>query len=285
MSPDLREWLHLLLRWTHVVAGAFWIGQTAFFTWLDAQSRRAIDSATARAGAASAEADSKDVWMVHSGGFYRVERIARPERIPGTLHWFKWEAAASWVSGILLLNLVYYHGGAMVAADSPVSALAAGAIGAGAIVLGWIVYDLIWLSPLERREPLGAAVSLLLLAATAWGLTQAMRGRAAYIHVGSLFGTIMAANVWMRILPAQRKMVAALDRGEQLDRRLTHLGERAKQRSRHNTFLTLPLAFLMISNHFPTASYGHRLNWLILWVFLVGGFAARVVMNWWDHRD
>ena len=275
MSGELREWLHLALRWTHVVAGAFWIGQTAFFTWLDAQSRRAIDQARATA-------DGKDVWMVHSGGFYRVERVLQPERVPGKLHWFKWEAAASWVSGILLLNLVYYHGGAMVGADSPVSALAAGAIGAGAIILGWIVYDGLWLSPLERHEPLGAAISLALLAVLAWGLCEAMSGRAAYIHIGSLFGTIMAANVWMRILPAQRSMVRAIERGEPIDLKL---GERAKQRSRHNTFLTLPLAFLMISNHFPTTSYGHRLNWAILWVYLFGGFAARVAMNWWDHRD
>ncbi|HEX2464164.1 MAG TPA: urate hydroxylase PuuD [Thermoanaerobaculia bacterium] len=307
MIGDLREWLHLVLRWTHVVAGAFWIGQTAFFTWLDAQSRRAIDEAQAAGpspvgvggagpspvgvgGAgpspvgAGGAATGKDVWMVHSGGFYRVERVPRPATLPAKLHWFKWEAAASWISGILLLNLVYYHGGAMVASDSPVSALAAGAIGAGAIVLGWIVYDGLWLSPLERREPLGAAISLALLTAVAWGLCTAMSGRAAYIHIGSLFGTIMAANVWMRILPAQRKMVSAIERGEPLDTSLAQLAERAKQRSRHNTFLTLPLAFLMISNHFPTTSYGHRLNWLILWIYLLGGFAARTVMNRWDHR-
>jgi uncharacterized membrane protein len=274
MSGELREWLHLALRWTHVVAGAFWIGQTAFFTWLDAQSRRAIDDARAAQ-------DGKDVWMVHSGGFYRVERVPQPRTVPGKLHWFKWEAAASWVSGILLLNLVYYHGGAMVAADSRVSALAAGAIGAGAIVLGWIVYDGLWLSPLERREPIGAAISLALLAVVAWGLCETMAGRAAYIHIGSLFGTIMAANVWSRILPAQRSMVRAIESGEPIDLKLA---ERAKQRSRHNTFLTLPLAFLMISNHFPTASYGHRLNWAILWVYLIGGFAARMVMNAWDRR-
>ena len=277
MSGELREWLHLALRWTHVVAGAFWIGQTAFFTWLDAQSRRAID----RARAAEDGRGRTSGWCTAAAST-GSSGCSNPSSVPGKLHWFKWEAAASWVSGILLLNLVYYHGGAMVAADSPVSALAAGAIGAGAIVLGWIVYDALWLSPLERREPIGAAISLVLLAVVAWGLCEAMSGRAAYIHIGSLFGTIMAANVWMRILPAQRSMVRAIERGEAID---LELGERAKQRSRHNTFLTLPLAFLMISNHFPTTSYGHRLNWLILWVYLVGGFAARVVMNWWDQRD
>jgi uncharacterized membrane protein len=272
MSGELREWLHLVLRWTHVIAGAFWIGQTAFFSWLDAQS------APQEAGEGG---PGEDVWMVHSGGFYRVERLLGPGRIPSKLHWFRWEAAASWLSGILLLNLVYYHGGAMVAASSGISALAAGAIGAATILLGWIVYDALWLSPLERREPLGVAISLVLLAAVAWGLTLNMSGRAAYIHVGSLFGTIMAANVWSRILPAQRRMVKAIERGEPID---TRLAIRAKQRSRHNSFLTLPLVFLMVSNHFPTTSYGHRLNWLILWVFLLGGFAARAAMSAWDRR-
>ena len=142
MSGRWLEWLHLVLRWTHVVAGAFWIGQTAFFTWLDVQSSRA----------------GSEVWMVHSGGFYRVERVFKPGTVPGRLHWFRWEAAASWVSGILLLNLVYYHGGAMVAAGSGVSALAAGAIGAATLVVGWIVYDALWLSPLQHRERLGAAI-------------------------------------------------------------------------------------------------------------------------------
>jgi uncharacterized membrane protein len=275
MGGELREWLHLVLRWTHVVAGALWIGQTAFFSWLDAQSSRADE------GDPAAAAGGQEVWMVHSGGFYRVERLFKPGLIPGKLHWFRWEAAASWVSGILLLNLVYYHGGAMVAAGSGTSPFVAGAIGAGTVILGWIVYDVLWLTPLQRHEPLGAGISLALLAVVAWGLTQAMNGRAAYVHVGSLFGTIMAANVWSRILPAQRRMVRAIERGEPID---TTLATRAKQRSRHNSFLTIPLVFLMISNHFPTTSYGHRLNWLILWVFLLGGFAARAAMSAWDRR-
>jgi uncharacterized membrane protein len=275
VSGELREWLHLVLRWAHVIAGALWIGQTAFFSWLDAQSSRASGGDAASAGA------GQDVWMVHSGGFYRVERLFKPGFIPSKLHWFRWEAAASWVSGILLLNLVYYHGGAMVAAGSRESPLVAGAIGAGAVILGWIVYDVLWLSPLRRHEPLGAAISLAILAVVAWGLTQAMNGRAAYIHVGSLFGTIMAANVWARILPAQRRMVRAIESGEPID---TTLAIRAKQRSRHNSVLTIPLVFLMISNHFPTTSDGHRLNWLVLWVFLLGGFAARTAMNAWDRR-
>jgi uncharacterized membrane protein len=181
----------------------------------------------------------------------------------------------------VLLNLVYYHGGAMVSRDAALGPIAASAIGVAVLVVGWLVYDGLWLTPLARSESHGAVISLLLLAAVAWGLAQVMSGRAAYIHVGSLFGTIMAANVWMRILPAQRRMVDALGRGEPPDEALA---ARAKQRSRHNSFLTLPLVFLMISSHFPTVSYGQRLNWLVLWIFLLGGFAARALINASDHR-
>jgi uncharacterized membrane protein len=272
----MTEWLHLVLRWAHVVAGAFWIGQTALFTWLDAQASRAA------ARGRDDRSGDRDVWMVHSGGFYRVERVAAPERMPRKLHWFKWEAAATWVTGFLVLNLVYYHGGAMVDAGSSVGAIAAGVIGIATLIVGWIVYDVLWLSPLQRHETAGAVVSLALLAVVAWGLDQAMSGRAAYIHVGALFGTIMAANVWMRILPAQRRMVTAIERGEAPDLRL---GERAKQRSRHNTFLAVPVAFLMISSHFPTTSYGHRWRWPLLAVFVLGGFAARAAINAWERRE
>ena len=288
MGGDVREWVHLLLRWIHVIAGAFWIGQTAFFSWLDAQSSEQSARARAAAGSGGASgggdpgsAGARDVWMVHSGGFYRVERVA-PRLVPGTLHWFRWEAAATWVTGFLLLNVIYYHGGVMVDGQSRFGPIMASVIGIAALVLGWIAYDLLWMTPLARNERLAAALSLLALALVAWGLTGAMTGRAAYIHVGSLFGTIMAANVWMRILPAQRRMVRAIERGEPYDETLAG---RAKQRSKHNSFLAIPLAFLMVSSHFPTASYGHRLNWIVLWVFLLGGFAARAAMNAWDRRS
>ena len=285
MSGDLREWLHLLLRWFHVVAGAFWIGQTAFFSWLDAQSARAPASARAVGendpGGEAGQGGSRDVWMVHSGGFYRVERVLGPERAPGKLHWFRWEAAASWVSGFLLLNLVYYHGGAMVESGARIGAVAASAVGVATLLLGWLLYDALWRSPVARRESTATVISLALLALVAWGLTQVMSGRAAYIHVGSLFGTVMAANVWMRILPAQRRMVSALENGTTVD---PGLASRAKQRSRHNSFLAIPLAFLMISSHFPTASYGHRWNWIVLGIVVLGGFAARGLLNVADRR-
>jgi uncharacterized membrane protein len=281
MGGDLGEWIHLLLRWLHVVAGAFWIGQTSLFSWLDARSGPRAAAQRAVGDAAAAGRAEADAWMIHSGGFYRVERISAPTGVPAGLKWFKWEAAASWVSGFLLLNLVYYHGGIMVEPGSRPGTIAASAIGVVTLVLGWALYDGLWRTALERRERAGAAISLVLLAVAAWGLTEVMTGRAAYIHVGALFGTIMAANVWSRILPAQRRMVRAIERGEPYD---PALAARAKQRSKHNSYLTIPLVFLMVSAHFPTTSYGHRLNWALLWVFLLGGFAARAALNAADRR-
>jgi uncharacterized membrane protein len=272
IDPKLHEWLNLFLRWFHVVAGVLWLGQTAFFSWLDA--RMTVEEA---------DADGKNrVWMVHSGGFYVVEKQKAPELMPRTLHWFKWEATASWFSGIFLLMLVYYMGGSLLDYDSEMSLSLAISLGVGTLIVGWVVYDLLWISPLAKYERPLTFFSFLLAVAVAWGLAQVFSGRAAYIHVGALFGTVMAANVWVRILPAQRRMLASLKSGEPPD--LT-LGERAKQRSGHNTFLALPLIFIMISSHFPTVSYGHRLGWVMLVGFTVFGFAVRWVMSWWNNRQ
>jgi OHCU decarboxylase len=158
---------------------------------------------------------------------------------------------------------------------------AATALGLGVLVAGWLAYDLIWLSPLGRREALATAVCLALLLAAAYGLTRVLSGRAAYLHVGALLGTIMTANVWQRILPGQRRMIAAVRAGEKPD---LALAARAKQRSKHNTFMALPVVFLMVSPHFPTTSYGHRWNWLLLLGFVLVGFAARWALNRWEGR-
>lgn len=262
----MSEWLNLFVRWFHVVAGVFWIGQTAFFSWLDIRMKLEKDEETGEAR----------VWMVHSGGFYKVDKLAAPEEMPRLLHWFKWEAAFTWLSGIFLLVLVYHMGGLLVEYDAEVSVRSASALGFGVLILGWVVYDLLWTSPLARREGLATAISLLLLVASAWLLSRYLSGRAAYIHVGALMGTLMTANVWMRILPGQRKMVAAVTEGREPDLRL---GEIAKYRSRHNTFMAFPVIFIMISNHFPTTSYGHRLNWLFLAGYIVVGFVARALLN------
>lgn len=270
MTSPWDEWVHLFVRWLHVVAAVFWIGQTAFFTWLDRRFH-----VEARPG------ERDEVWMVHSGGFYVVEKKVGPELLPRPLHWFKWEASLTWLSGMMLLVLVYYLGGALVVPGSGTSVGEGTALGLATLALGWVLYDLLWLSPLGRNELLGGALCLALVAALAFGLTRVLSGRAAYLHVGSLLGTVMAANVWMRILPGQRRLIAAVRAGGEPD--LT-LAARAKQRSKHNTFMALPVVFIMISSHFPTTSYGHRWNWILLVGFLLVGFAARRALNWWEGR-
>ena len=272
MDPKLAEWLNLALRWAHVVLGVLWIGQTAFFSWLD--SRLRIE--------APEDGGPERIWMVHSGGFYVVEKQRSPEILPRTLHWFRWEAALTWLSGISLLILVYYLGGLVLDYDSEMSLQTAALIGLGVLVIGWLVYDLLWISPLARHEGLASLISLALLIATAWGLAQIFSGRGAYLHVGALLGTLMAANVWVRILPAQKAMLKAVQEGGEADLRL---GVRAKHRSTHNTYMALPVIFIMISSHFPTTSYGHRLNWLMLAVFLGVGFVVRWMMTRWNERS
>lgn len=262
MTFDLIEWLNIALRWSHVFAAILWVGSTYYFTWLDGQLTAAED---------------KKVWMVHSGGFYVVEKQGKPEILPKKLHWFRWEAAFTWLSGFLLLVLVYYMGTGMMV-DDTVSKLSHGAgigIGLGLIVGGWVVYDVLCLSPLGKQPIVLAGVFYALIVGIAYGMAQLLSGRAAYIHIGAMFGTIMAANVWMRILPGQRRMVAAMQEGKPPD---LSLGERAKLRSKHNTFIVVPVVFIMLSSHFPSSTYGSKYNWIVLSVLvLVGWVAAKFV--------
>lgn len=265
MNPLLLEWLSLIVRWFHVFASILWVGATYYFTWLDGQLRAAEKNAARDGG-------SSQVWMVHSGGFYTVEKQKHLGVSPGQVHWFRWEAALTWVSGMVLMFIVYYFGGALIDKDVANISEAAGiTIGLGVLVVGWIIYDLSALSFLGKSEITFAAFSLAMIAAVSYGLVHVMSGRAAYIHVGALFGTIMAANVWMRILPAQHKMIAAAAEGSQFD---MALAARAKLRSKHNTFLAVPVVFIMISNHFPVSTYGNRYNWEILVALVLAGWGA-----------
>ncbi len=260
MSYTFQEWLNLALRWTHVFAGIMWVGATYYFTWLD---RRFHTS------------DPDEVWMVHSGGFYRVTKTKTPSA-SHTLHWFKWEAAMTWMSGLPLLILVYYAGGLLVDGEpgKPSFAIAA-TIGMAVIFVGYKIYDVLWLSPLAKNGPLAIVISFALLMGLAWWLPHVMSSRAAFMHVGALLGTIMAANVWERILPAQKKMVAAAREGREPD---PILAERAKFRSKHNTYIVIPVVLIMISNHYPIATYGHQYNWMILGALtLVGWGVAHVI--------
>jgi uncharacterized membrane protein len=205
IDPTLSEWLNLITRWIHVFAGIMWVGTTYYFTWLDARLTEE-EKAVANTGSAA------QIWMVHSGGFYVVEKRKIPDELSRKLHWFRWEAGTTWLSGMALLIIVFYlGGGALVDPDvSSISVNAAIALGVGVLVVGWIVYDLLMLSPLRKNEKLFAVLAYLIIVAVAYGLTCVLSGRAAYIHVGAMFGTIMAANVWMRLLPAQKKMIAAI---------------------------------------------------------------------------
>jgi uncharacterized membrane protein len=268
MTTWLGDWANLLLRWTHFIAGIAWIGSSFYFIWLD----RAITApATPRKGVEG------DLWMVHSGGFYQVEkRKPGPGEVPPVLHWFKWEAMLTWITGISLLVLVYYLSGAYLLDPnvSHISRTTAIALGIGLLVVGWLFYDWLWSSPLAHQRGVATTVSLILLAAVTYGLCRLLSGRAAFMHVGALLGTLMVANVWGRILPAQSEMLAATRAGRPAD---FTLGERAKQRSVHNSYMTFPLLFIMLSNHYP-ATYSSPLNWLVLLFLFIAGAAVRHAM-------
>ncbi len=265
MSSAIREWLNLGVRWIHVFAGIMWVGQTYYFTWLDGQFGKLEKEARSNGTASK-------VWMVHSGGFYSVEKQKSLGVAPEQVRWFRWEALTTWLAGVILLVLVYYLGDGLIDPDvADISKQAGIAIGVGAMVAGWIIYDLAVRSPLGKSEIAFAGFGLVMTAVAGWGLTHVFSGRAAYIHVGAIFGTIMTLNVWMRILPAQRKMIAAAAAGETFD---ASLGAQAKLRSKHNTFMGVPVVFLMLSNHFPVATYGNRYGWEIMLALVVAGWIA-----------
>ena len=261
MPYTMQEWLNLVFRWTHVFSGIMWVGATYYFTWLDRRFHTT---------------DPDQVWMVHSGGFYVVNKTKKPSDAH-TLHWFRWEAAMTWLSGFPLLVLVYYVGGALVDGDpSKPSFAVAASIGIGVLILGWIVYDLLWISPIAKNELVAIVISFLLIVALAWWLPQVMSARAAFIHVGAVLGTLMTANVWMRIIPAQKKMVAAVREGGEPDARLA---DRAKFRSKHNTYMVIPVVMMMISNHYPVATYGNQSNWIILGALTLAGWGVAHVIR------
>src|SRR3954471_15123952 len=264
----MNEWANLLFRWAHVFSAIMWVGSTYYFTWLDGQMRRA----EARAAGADAA-----VWMGHSGGFYTVVKQKSLAGAPSEVHWFRYEALSTFVTGFVLLNLVYYHGGLMVDPIDPrLTAIQASLVGLATLIFGWVVYDALVRTPLVRNEPVFAALAFFLIIVTTTVLASLISSRAAYIHVGALFGTIMVSNVWMRILPPQRRMIAAAAKGEPFD---PSGAAGAKRRSKHNTFLVVPATFVMISNHFPTATYGNHYAVPILGVLIAAGWGAAALLR------
>jgi uncharacterized membrane protein len=274
MEAHLIEMLGMLVRWLHVIAGIAWIGSSFYFVWLD----NSLDppepgSEEAKKGVAG------ELWAIHGGGFYNPQKYAvAPAKLPEKLHWFKWEAYTTWLSGTALLVLVYWMRAQTMMVDPsirPLTSLQAVGIGLASMVGSWIVYDLLCRSPLGRHNAAMGVVIFGLLTLLAWELSHTLGGRAAYIHVGTSIGTIMAANVFFLIIPGQKRMVAAMRAGQKpnpVD------GQRGKQRSVHNNYFTLPVVFIMISNHY-SATYGHPYAWAILALIGAAGVLIRHFFN------
>jgi uncharacterized membrane protein len=267
----LNELLDLVFRWAHLIAGIMWIGNSMLFNWLD----RNLEPPPRDEGHRLSQGT---IHMVHSGAFYEVEKkLLAPGELPERLHWFKWQNGITWLTGISLLVVVYYANGAAFLVDPSVRAMApavAISISAGALLVAWIAYDALWYA-LGDQPRVATALSLAGLAAAAVAFTQVFSGRGAYIETGVLIGTIMTGNVWLVILPSQKELIAATRAGRDQDKALSL---KAKQRSIHNNYLTFPLLFIMLSNHFPS-TYGHWLNWAILFALMIGGAEVRHFMN------
>jgi uncharacterized membrane protein len=264
------ENLSLILRWLHVVAGIAWIGSSFYFIHLDLSLR-------ARPGLP--DGTKGDAWQVHGGGFYHmVKYVVAPSRMPEELTWFKWEAYTTWLSGFALLVLVYYIGADLYLIDRSVldlSATQAAGVAFASLLVAWLAYEGLCRSPLGRHETTLAAIGYVFLVALTYSFTHVFSGRGAFTQIGALIGTIMVANVFVVIIPNQRKIVAALIAGRTPD---AALGEQAKQRSVHNNYLTLPVVLLMISNHYPLV-YATRFNWLIVAIVLAVGPVIRHFYN------
>ncbi|OYD82240.1 urate hydroxylase PuuD [Azospirillum brasilense] len=270
MEPIVWEWVNFLVRWLHVITAIAWIGSSFYFIHLDLSLRRRDCLPNGVAG---------EAWQVHGGGFYNMMKYTvAPAELPEKLTWFKWESYATWLSGFALLSVLYYHGAELYMIDPAVLDIpwwGAVLLSLGALGLGWHVYDRLCKSPLGKDDVKLAAAGFVFLVLVAWGLSHLFSGRAAMLHVGALIGTMMSANVFRIIIPNQTKAVAAMKAGQVPD---PALGKQAKQRSLHNNYLTLPVVFLMISNHYPLA-FGTRYSWVIVAVVLVVGAVIRHFFN------
>jgi uncharacterized membrane protein len=263
LEAYLLEWLNLALRWAHVIVGIAWIGASLYFIWLDNHLEPSKDPRNAG-----------ELWAIHGGGFYRAEKFKlAPAQMPATLHWFKWEAYWTWLTGFVLLVLVYYLNADLYLIDPQVMKLSPGAaigIGLGSMMLGLAIYEGLCRAPLGER---GLALALLIvLGSAAWALAQIFSGRGAFIHFGAILGTIMAANVAHVIIPGQRELVRAKQEGRVADEKFSIRG---KQRSVHNTYFTLPVIFTMISGH-HAMTFGGAWNWLVLIAMALAGALIRL---------
>ncbi|WP_293902994.1 urate hydroxylase PuuD [Phenylobacterium sp.] len=271
MIADWGVWANLVIRWLHLVAGIAWIGSSFYFMWLDSHLKA---PAQPRGVGVAGE-----LWSVHSGGFYhQMKFMVAPSDMPDELHWFKWEAYTTWISGFLLLALIFYVGADLNLVDRnklPLDAWQAILIGLGSLAGGWLIYDALCRSPAGQNMKVFSVVWFLLLTAAAYGLTRIFSDLGAFMHVGAIVGTVMVANVFLIIIPNQRKVVAQVLAGEAPN---PALGQQAKQRSVHNNYMTLPVLFIMISNHYPMI-FAAPLNWLWLAGLGIAGWSIRHFFN------
>ncbi|MBL9017059.1 MAG: urate hydroxylase PuuD [Myxococcales bacterium] len=267
---NLHELLDVVLRWAHLIAGIMWVGNSMLFNWLDRNLEKQVGQSRLSQG---------KIFMLHSGAFYDVEKkLLEPGEMPRILHWFKWQNFSTWVTGICLLVLVYYMhdaGGLVDPSIHDVDRTVAVAMSVSAIFVAWLIYDVVWKMLGDSNPKAAAVVSVLMLFAAIFGFSQFFSGKATFMQTGVVIGTIMTGNVWMVIVPSQKELVAATKAGREQD---ATLSLRAKQRSIHNNYLTFPLLFIMLSNHFGGAT-SHPLNWLILILVMIGGAGIRHFMN------
>lgn len=265
----VQEWLNLVLRWIHVLAGIAWIGDSLFFMWLDGQMQPLREPQEGVTG---------ETWLLHGGSYFQVDRrLLRPGELPPKLHWFWQQTTLTLLSGLLLLIVVYYLNAAMYMVDPAVRSMSGGAavaLSVGFFVTSWFAYDLLWRSPVGRRVVPAAMISFAMLMALSYGLTHVFSPRAAFLQLGAIMGAIMTTNVWVHILPPQRKMLEAAQEGRVPD---YTLGVHAKTRSTHNTYMTFPVIVFMISNHFP-GMYTGPLNWVMAGLLILAGAGVRQLM-------
>jgi uncharacterized membrane protein len=273
VSGTAWELVDLITRWVHVIAGIMWVGNSLLFNWLD-RNLHAPETATQTAKPVG------NIWLLHSGGFYYVEKtLLEGQPMPRPMHWFKWQAYSTWLSGMVLLIAVYWYGGRAVMANTSTAQLSNGAatlLGIGAVLGGWLLYETMNRLVAPKAPAASAVIWVGGLIAIAVGLTKFLDGRAAFLHVGAMLGTIMAGNVVFTIVPSQRELVKSVEEG--VSANLQALSARAKRVSIHNNYFTFPVIVLMVSNHFPSV-YGSRLSWALLLVLIAGGAAVRHVLN------
>ena len=272
MSGNTIELFDLVARWVHVIAAIMWAGNSLLFNWLDRSLVPARPPSQTKKPIGT-------IWLLHSGGFYYVEKtLLDGEEMPAPLHWFKWQAYTTWLTGVALLFIVYYAGGRASMVDSPVGGLThltASLLGISAILGGWALYETMQRLVAPRAPALAAVVWIAAFVGIAIGLTQVLSGRAAFIHVGAMLATIMAGNVFWTIVPSQRALVASASGDHGAD---PAISARAKRVSIHNNYFTFPVIVLMLANHFP-AVYSHRMSWLLLLVLVALGAGVRHVLN------